>query len=204
MVTEEATAVGEAVSNVLEAIEPFVADDGHKGTFLVMRIAGLEQTTALRIIKRKYRSIQNWRSVDEDFRRVDDMIPILTKRFGGEARVMRTALLDISIIEAGVSVFKRILSSQPVSDSMWAYATKLAGLRVPMMGAKDESGSPWENLANAIKSTIVQKELTVREDVNGSRSVTAKEVVIEPSAEQRQMASDIVQRMIEQAGEVEV
>lgn len=200
MTTEESTKVAVQVSNVLEAIKPFIADDGHKGTFLVMRIAGLEQTTALRIIKRKYRSIQNWRSVDPDFKRVDDAIPVLMQRFGGEARVMRTALLDISIIEAGVSVFRRILSSQPVSDSMWAYATKLAGLRVPMMGAKVEGGSPWENLANAIKTTIVQKELVVREEPDGSRSVMAKETVIEPSAEQRQIASDIVQRMIEQAG----
>lgn len=199
---EQTTAVAkQEVSNVIEAISPFQADDSHKGTFLVMRIAGLEQTTALRIIKRKYRSIQNWRSVDEDFRRVDDAIPVLMQRFGGEARVMRTALLDISIIEAGVSVFKRILSSQPVSDSMWAYATKLAGLRVPMMGAKDESGSPWESLANAIQHTMVQKELTVRQEPDGSRSVTAKELVIEPSAEQRRIANDIVQRMIEQAGE---
>ena len=45
-------------ANVLEAISPFIADDGHKGTFLVLRVSGMEQGTALRVINRKYRSWQ--------------------------------------------------------------------------------------------------------------------------------------------------
>lgn len=195
------TAVTEPTTNVLEAIEPFVADDGHKGTFLVMRIAGLEQTTALRIINRKYRSIQNWRATDEDFRRVDDEVPILTQRFGGEARVVRTALLDVSIVEAGIGIFKRILNKQPITDGMWAYATKMAGLRVPLMRAKDESASPWERIANAIKNTMAQRELMVIQEPNGTQSITAREIVIEPSPEQRQMAADIVQRTLQQMTE---
>lgn len=190
--------VAEPITNVLEAIEPFMPDDGHKGTFLVMRIAGLEQTTALRIIRRKYRSIQNWRATDEDFKRVDDSISTLTLRFGGEARVVRTALLDVSIVEAGIAIFKRILNKQPIKDGEWAYATKMAGLRVPLMRAKEESASPWQRIANAIRNTMAQRELTVSEDISGTRSITAKEIVIEPSPEQKQMAADIVQRTIAQ------
>lgn len=187
-------------TNAIEAIQPFQPDDSHKGTFLVLRMAGLEQSLALKLIKRKYRSLLNWRSTDVDFKRVDDTMPILSKRFGGEARVLRTALLDISIIETGISVFRKILTKQPVTDGMWAYAVKMAGLRVPMMGAEQESGSPWERLANAIKTTMVQKELTLEQKPNGSQSITAREVTIVPSVEQTQMASDIVQGMLDKAG----
>ena len=192
------TEVAEPITNVLEAIEPFMPDDGHKGTFLVMRIAGLEQATALRIIRRKYRSIQNWRATDEDFKRVDDNISALGPRFGGEARVIRTALLDVSIVEAGIGIFKRILNKQPIRDGEWAYATKMAGLRVPMMGAREESVSPWERIANAIKNTMAQRELVVAQAPDGTQSITAKEMIIEPSAEQKQMASDIVRRTMAQ------
>ena len=191
----------DAPSNVLDAIEPFQADDGHKGTFLVMRIAGLEQATALRIIRRKYRSIQNWRATDKDFKRVDDSISTLTPRFGGEARVIRTALLDVSIVEAGIGIFKRILNKQPIKDGEWAYATKMAGLRVPLMGALKESTSPWERIANAIKNTMSQRELTVAQAPDGTQSITAREVTIEPTAEQKQVVSDVVQRTIRQMAE---
>ncbi len=197
----EETALTKPIANVIEAIEPFVADDGHKGTFLVMRIAGLEQTTALRIIRRKYRSIQNWRATDADFKRVDDEVMALNQQFGGEARVLRTALLDVSIVEAGIGIFKRILTNQPLKDGEWAYAVKMAGLRVPMMGATDKSESPWEKLANAIKSTVSQRELVVAEKPDGTKSVTAREVVIQPSVEQKKMANDIVQRTIQQMAE---
>ena len=206
MATEPAsikTVEAEPATTVLDAIKPFVADDNHKGTFLILRIAGLEQATALRLVRRKYRSVIHWRATDEDFKRVDEQVPALTQRFGGEARVLRTALLDISIVEAGIGVFKRILTKQLLTDGMWAYATKMAGLRMPMMGAQQEVGSPWERLANSIKTTMAQRELVVIDQPNGTRSVSAKEVVIEPSPEQRQMANDIVKRMIGQAAGVD-
>lgn len=193
------TEVAEPTVTVIEAVDPFQIDDGHKGTFLVLRIAGLEQGTALKVINRKYRSWQNWRALDPDFRRLDDQISPLAQKFGGEARVLRTALLDISIVEAGIGIFRKILTKQPMSDGMWAYAVKMAGLRMPMMGAEKEIGNPWERLANAIKSTIVQKELTVSQAPNGTKSVTAKETILEPSTEQRQMTSDIIQNAIQQA-----
>ena len=195
------TAVAEPITNVLDVLRPFQADDGHKGTFLVLRMAGLEQGMALKLVSRKFRSWQNWRATDEDFRRIDDMLPALTQRFGGEARVLRTALLDISIVETGISIFRKVLSKQPITDGMWAYAVKMAGLRVPMMNGKEESSSPWERLANSIKSTLAQRELTVIQEPNGTQSITAREVVVEPSPEQKRMASDIVERMIQQAGE---
>lgn len=196
----EQTAVAEPITSVLEAILPFQADDNHKGTFLILRIAGLEQGTTLRLINRKFRSWQNWRATDEDFKRLDDMMPVLTKQFGGEARVLRTALLDISIVEAGIGIFKRILKKEQLTDGMWAYAVKMAGLRVPMMGTPQDSGNPWERLANSIKNTMAQRELSVVQEPDGTKSITAKETVIEPSPEQRQVASDIVQRMIQRAG----
>lgn len=189
-----------AVTSVLEIIQPFQADDGHKGTFLILRIAGLGQGLALRLINRKYRSWQNWRATDEDFKRIEEQISDLTQQFGGEARVIRTALLDISIVEAGIGIFKKILTKQPVKDGEYAYAVKLAGLRVPMMGAERDTGSPWERLANRIKNTLAQRELTVTQEPNGTQLITAKEIVIEPSPEQRRVADDIVRRMIEQAG----
>lgn len=199
---EPTTEVAEPITNVLEAIWPFQADDGHKGSFLIMRIAGLEQGTVLRIVKRKYRSLQNWRATDPNFARLESAIPALSQRFGGEARVVRTALLDISIVETGIHIFRKILGQQPVSSDMWTYAVKLAGLRMPMMGAATESGSPWERLANAISTTMSQRELSVKKvDVFGvEESVTARETVLVPSAEQRQIASDVVRRMMERAG----
>ena len=137
MTTSEMTV---PITNAIEAIVPFQPDDGHKGTFLILRMAGLEQSLALKVIKRKYRSILNWRTIDADFKRVDDMMPVLNQRFGGEARVMRTSLLDISIVETGIAVFRKILHQQPVKDGEWAYAVKMAGLRVPLMGAEQDTG----------------------------------------------------------------
>ncbi len=196
------TALAEAATNVLEAIKPYEPDDGHKGTFLVLRIAGVEQGTALKIIKRKYRSWQNWRSTDEDFYRVDEAVSALSQRFGGEARVMRTALLDSSIIEAGILIFRKVLRREPVTGDMWTYITRLAGIRMPIIGAPQSDGSPWERLANTIKNTMTQRELTVKEvDVYGvEKSITAKEIAVQPSPEQRQMASDIVGQMLSKAG----
>jgi len=196
----EQTAVAEPVTSIIDILQPFQADDGHKGTFLILRIAGLEQRTALRLVNRKFRSWQNWRATDENFKLIDDAIPALTQRFGGEARVIRTALLDISIVETGISIFRRILYKQPITEGQWSYAVKMAGLRVPMMRAQQESGSPWERLANSIKSTLAQREMTLIQEPDGTKSITAKEIIVEPSPEQRQVADDIVQRMIQQAG----
>jgi len=187
-------------ANVLEALKPFSPDDGHKGTFLVMRIAGLEQGTALRLVNRKYRTYLEWKATDPYFKAIDEALPDLAPKFGGEARVIRTALLDISIIETGVSIFRRILRKEPISEGMWSYAVKMAGLRVPMMGRQESSGSPWERLANSIKSTLEQRDLVVREELDGSRSVTARETVIRPSPEQEQVTNDVVQSILNQIG----
>ena len=198
------TALARPVNNVLEALQPFEPDDGQKGTFIVLRVAGVDKAMALRIINRKYRSWQHWRSTDEYFRELDDAIPELARRFGGEARVLRTALLDVHIIETGIGVFRKILRNEKMPDGMWAYAVKLAGLRIPMMGQMVGSGDPWEKLANAIHTTIEQRELVMKQDVDGVTSVMAKEtkeMVVQPSLAQRQMASEIVQRMLEQARE---
>lgn len=182
---------------LIDAIKPFEADDNHKGTFLIMRVAGADNRTALRLVNRKYRSWQNWRSTDEDFLRLDDEVPRLQLRFGGEARILRTALLDISIIEAGIIVFNKIITQKSVTSDMWAYATKLAGLRVPMMMAKEESGSPWEKLAQSIQNTMVQRELTVKEvNENGiERSITAKEISA-PNPAQQKLADSIVEDIL--------
>jgi len=184
-----------AAPTVLDALKPFEADDNHKGTFLLLRVSGADNRTALKLVNRKYRSWQAWRSTDEDFLRLDDAIPAMQVRFGGEARVIRTAMLDISIIEAGIIVFNKIIvgGGKGVSSDMWAYATKLAGLRVPMMMAKEESGNPWEKLANSIQNTMVQRELVIKEvNENGlERSITAKEIT-SPNPEQQRLAESIV------------
>ena len=188
------------ITSVLEALKPFEPDDGLKGTFLLMRIAGMERKTALRLINRGYKSWLHWRSADKDFCRLDNAIPVLVTKFGGEARVLRTASLDNLIIESGILVFKKILNDQPVTSDAWAYATRLAGLRIPMMGAKEGlEGGSWERLANSITKT--QRELTVRMvDLDGTeKSVTARETVAQPSQEQRQMASEIVGQMLDRA-----
>ncbi len=197
------TAVAEpVVATILEAILPFQADDNHKGTFIVLRVAGLGQGTALKLIKRKYRSWQNWRSTDEDFRRLDDAVPVLTQRFGGEARVIRTAMLDISIVEAGIGIFKRVFEQRPVRDVEWGYVTKLAGLRMPMMGAQQGSASPWERLANSIQNTLAYRELTVAKELDGSQSITAKETIVEivPSPEQRRVTAELVNNILNRVG----
>jgi len=86
---------------------------------------------------------------------------------------------------------------------MWAYAVKMAGLRVPMMGAREESSSPWEKLANSIQNTmaLAQREMVMVQEINGTQSFTARETIIEPSAEQKRIAGEIVQNMIRQAQE---
>lgn len=185
-------------ATVLEAIVPFEPDDNHKGTFLVLRIAGADSRTALKLIKRKYRSWQNWRATDEDFFRLDEQVPALQTRFGGEARVMRTAMLDISIVEAAIIIFSKIIANEKVNSDMWTYATKLAGLRVPLMLAKEEAGNPWEKLANSIQNTLLQRELSVKEinEHGTEKLVTAKETVIQQSPEQRRLASEIVNQTL--------
>jgi len=191
---------GIATGSILEAILPFSPDDSHKGTYLVLRIAGADARAALRMVNRKYRTWQDWRSTDEDFYRLDESIPMLRDKFGGEARVLRTAMLDIHIIEAGIMVFRKIMEKEKVSSDMWAYATKLAGLRVPLMKAAEESGNPWERLANSIHNAVSQRELSVREiDENGvEKIVTAKEtqLIHGPTSEQTQLASTIVEQVL--------
>lgn len=189
----------QAAPTILEAIQPFEPDDKLKGTFLVLRIAGADRKTALKLVERKYRSWQHWRSTDEDFYRIDEQVPVLAVQFGGEARIIRTALLDSSIIEAAILIFGRFFTKQPVSSDMWAYVTKLAGIRLPMMGAKEEVGSPWERLANSIKTTLAQRELTLKEvNMDGvEQSITAKETIIQPSPEQRKLASSIVGQVLD-------
>ena len=198
----ETTALTQPAVNVLEAIKPFEPDDSHKGTFLILRIAGMEQGMALRLVNRKYRSWQNWRATDADFYRLNEAIPILVQKFSGEARIVRTALLDISVIETGIHIFKRILRKETVSSDMWAYATKLAGIRMPLMGAKEESVNPWERLANSIRNTMA-RELTVREvDVFGAeKSVMAREVIIQSNPEQKRITNEIVERILSKARE---
>ena len=199
------TAVADPVTNVIEALSPFRPDDGHKGTFLLLRVAGLEQATALRLIQRKTRTLNEWRIVDADFARIDNTVSIISERFGGEARVMRTALLDVSIVEAGIIIFRKVLSKQKMSEGEWTYATRMAGLRVPMMGAREEAGSPWERLANAIKTTLGQSELTgvqqraltVTQQLDGTQSIVAKETTVVPNQEQQQVVNDIVQKMMD-------
>ncbi len=191
----------QVTEGILEILQPFRPDDGHKGTFLIMRIAGMEQHTALKLIKRKYRSWQNWCTIDPDFKRLDEQIPALSQRFGGEARVIRTAILDISIIEAGIGVFQKILQNVPVTDGMWAYATKLASLRVPMMGAREDSGSPWEHLANSIRNTIKEssvKELTIMQEPDGTKSITAKETTVWPNPLQEKTMDEAVRRILQE------
>ena len=184
---------------VLDALKPFAPDDGLKGTFLVLRVAGMGQGLALKSIKRKYRSWVYWRATDTDFFRLDEAIPNMAERFGGEARLLRTALLDISMIEIGNFISKRIFSEESVSSDMWAYLSKLLGLRVPLMGATQDSGNAWERLANSIKGTIAQRELSVTEtDMYGAeKTVVAKETLVQPSVEQTELASGIVQKILE-------
>jgi hypothetical protein len=191
----ETQVLAQPITNVLDAIQPFSADDGHKGTFILLRIAGMEQGTALKVVNRKFRSWQNWRATYPDFKRLDEQIPALNAKFGGEARVVRTAMLDTAIIEAGLGIFTKILTGRPISDGMWAYATKLAAMRVPVMGAAKEAGNAWERLANSIKSTMSQRELIVT-DTGEERSIVAREVVIQPSPEQRKLAADIISQAL--------
>uniref|UniRef100_A0A6M3JBQ1 Uncharacterized protein n=1 Tax=viral metagenome TaxID=1070528 RepID=A0A6M3JBQ1_9ZZZZ len=166
----------------------------------------MDKGTALRLVNRKYRSWQNWRATDEYFREVDDKVPELSHRLGGEARVLRTALLDISIVETGISIFRKIMRKEPVTDGMWAYAVKMAGLRIPMMNQAVESGNPWERIANSIKSTIAQRDVMVTRELDGTETIRARETVVQeanvpvqPSPEQQKMANDIVQRILHQA-----
>ena len=188
-------------TGVLEAIKPFSPDDGHKGTFLVMRIAGLEQGTALKLVNRKYRTYLEWKATDPYFKVIDEQVPELIPRFGGEARVIRTALLDISIIETGISIFRKILHKETITEGMWSYAVKMAGIRVPMMGANQEVGNPWERLANSIKQTLTQRDMVITRELDGSETVRARELTIKPDPEQQRVANQIIQRILAQNSE---
>lgn len=206
---EQPTAVVQVAGNVIEAIRPFQPDDGHKGTFLVLRIAGLERSSALKLVKRGLRCWKAWRDLDPDFNRIEEQLPVLCEKFGGEARVLRTAMLDISIIETGNSIFQRVFSGQVVNDSMWAYVTKLAGIRLPMIAVASESGNTWEKLANSIKRTLgtdrdlsaKQRQLTVSEMTpdGTERTVTAKEtVIIRP--EHRNIMDSVIDQVMNSNG----
>lgn len=188
------------LTTVIDAIAPFQVDDGHKGTFLLLRIAGIDQGVALKIIDRKWRSWKNWIYNDPQFRAINDKIDNLTQKFGGEARVIRTAMLDAHIIETGISIFKKILERKKgttVSSDEWSYVTKLAGIRMPMMSAKLEGGSPWARLANVVKNTIEQRELTIKSSINGSGQViTARETIVGPSLETQRAIDDIISEAV--------
>ena len=185
-----------APTNILEALKPFSPDDGHKGTFLVMRVAGLEQRIALKLVNRRYRTYLEWKITDPYFKQRDSQITDLIPRFGGEARIIRTALLDIEIIETGISIFRKILHKEPVTEGMWAYAVKMAGIRMPMMNAQLESGNPWERLANSIKQTLTQRDLTITKNWDGKESITAREITMKPDPEQVKRANTIVQSIL--------
>ena len=109
-------------------------------------------------------------------------------------------MLDTAIIEAGLGIFTKILMGKQVSENMWTYATKLAGIRMPVMGAIQETGTAWERLANTIKNTVSQRELVVTETA-GERTIVARETrMTEPSPEQRKMAADIVAQSLSGQG----
>jgi len=189
--------------SIFEAIQPFEPDDNQKGTYLTLRISGADKRTALKLIDRKYRSWQNWRATDEDFYRLDEQIPILQRHFGSEAKTMRTTLLDVNIVEAGIMIFRKIISNKRVTSDMWAYATKIAGLRIPTMGVREDTGNSWEQLASSIRNTMAQREMTVKEiGVDGiETSVTAKEVLVQQGQNPKQMADEIINQMLDRTNE---
>lgn len=194
-------------TTIYDIMKPFSPDDGHKGTFLVLRVAGMESANALKIVKRKYKSWLVWRKEDIEFKRVDDMMPVLIHRFAGQARVIRTALLDISVIETGIMAFKKIMHGEEISDGMWAYATKMAGIRMPtmMLGQESEKGS-WEKLAGAVQHALTQRELVFSQTDTKSgmeRRVVARETQIERvelSPEMKEMSRRVVAEALEKAG----
>ena len=188
-------------TSIMEVLRPFTPDDAHKGTFLVMRIAGLGQGTALKLVNRKYRTYLEWKATDPYFKAIDEQVPELIPRFGGEARVIRTALLDISIIETGISIFRKILHKEPITEGMWSYAVKMAGIRVPMMGAQNEVGNPWERLANSIKQTLTQRDVVITKELDGSESIRAREITVEPNPEQQRIADSLVKQILNQVAE---
>ncbi len=185
-------------SNILEAIRPFIADDGLMGTYLVLRIAGLDKTSALKNVGRKYRTWQNWRTIDPDFRRLDDMVPQLTNVYANQARIIRASLLDASIVETGIKVFRDILNGTQIADGAWSYAAKMAAMRVPVMFVGGPGESSWEKLSKAIGPLVQQREVTVREEVGGIKTVTAKEILVESTMSRQ--AAEIVKAILEGNG----
>ena len=161
-------------TTIIDAIAPYKPNDNSKGTYLTLRIAGIDEYGAMRIIKRKPRTVRMWREVDPQFRSLDSSIPQLAAIYCNQAKVLRATLLDINIMEAAIDLLHKILVGEPIQEGAWHYITKIASMRVPVMFGEERGASSWDKLLNVVRQ-MTQREAVV---TKGDATVELRETTI--------------------------
>jgi len=160
-------------TTLIEALVPFCVDDGHKGTYFVLRIAGLSRASALKTVNRKVRAWKDWYANDPDFKRLEIEIPQLANTYANQAKILRAAMLDAILVETGIKILNDVLAAHTIPDAAWAFISKLAALRMPVMFDTDKKGDDvWAKMANSLKTIVAQREIKVDAV---SQTITARE-----------------------------
>jgi len=161
-------------TTIIDAIAPYKPNDNSKGTYLTLRIAGIDEYGAMRIIKRKPRTVRMWREVDPQFRSLDSSIPQLAAIYCNQAKVLRATLLDINIMEAAIDLLHKILVGEPIQEGAWHYITKIASMRVPVMFGEERGASSWDKLLNVVRQ-MTQREAVISK---GDATVEIRETTV--------------------------
>jgi hypothetical protein len=209
--------------SILDALKPFKIDDGSKGSYLVLRIAGLDKAETLRTIDRGWKAWQKWRGDDLDFRHLDDSLPQLCNLYQNQARVLRAGLLDATIIETGIEVFQQILrnigvhkrnkkvragslpeTAEYIPDGLYNLAIKVASIRLPtMITVGNNSSDSWDKMAKLLSQVdkaapaITQRQVTKELGIDGTQTITATETVVEQdiNKEAKELLRGIMSKM---------
>lgn len=165
--------------SIMEILRPYEPDDNHMGTYLVLRIAGTGSYDSIKTVKRKPRMISDWRMRYAPFKKIDNHMEELQRKYGNQAKVLRAVMLDQKMVELGIQLFDSVIRDpHSMGDNQWAYLIQVLKLRMPGMvttSPTDDKSGFWAKLPGMIKGITAQREITVREEPNGARSLTARE-----------------------------
>jgi hypothetical protein len=153
-----------ASQTILQVLHPFSPMDGHKGTYLMLLIAGVSPTAAQKLVKRKYRCIQEWRLRDADFQRIESNMEIMSPQYSNQARVLRAAMLDAGVVETANLVITKYLSGEQLTDGEWQLLTKVVQLRMPQLfSSGGQTEDSWMKLAKLMEPLVATKTVQVQQ-----------------------------------------
>jgi len=184
------TAVVEVGESLIHAIAPFVPDDGSKGTYLTLLIGGMDPAPAMKAVGRKARTLSLWRTTDPDFERLEKIVKHFPPDLAAQARVLRASKMDLGLVEVTNSLIARAIRHEHIPDASWAFLSKMASMRIPLMLDHASGTSSWDKLTQVLQPVFTQRELKV-ENTNGSK-LTATEKSVDMS----KMGIDIIRGVL--------